>query len=128
MEKDKGSIIVVIATNAPLDNRQLKRVAGRSIIGIGKTGSYGGNGSGDVFVAFSTENKVMQYNDNVEEQIKRIPDDYIDYFFDATIDATEEAVLNSLLYAKGAKSYNGNYFKSLMEYKELFKDLLENDQ
>ena len=124
-EKDKGSIIIVIATNAPLDNRQLKRVAARSIIGIGKTGSYGGNGSGDVFVAFSTSNNVMHYNENVEEQIIRIPDSYIDYFFDAVVDAVEESVLNSLLHAKGMKSYNGKYFKSLMEYKDLFDDLLE---
>ena len=124
-ETDKGSIIVVIATNAPLDNRQLKRVAARAIIGIGRTGSFGGNGSGDVFVSFSTSNNVMHFNDDVEEQIIRIPDSYIDKFFEATVEATEESVLNSLLYAKGMKSYNGKYFKSLMEYKELFNDLLE---
>ena len=127
MEKDKGSIIVVIATNAPLDNRQLKRIAARAIIGIGKTGSYGGNGSGDVFVAFSTTNNVKHYNEKVEEQVLRISDNFIDAFFDAMIDATEESILNSLLYAKGTTSYNGKYFKSLMEYKELFKDLLENE-
>ncbi len=127
MEKDKGSIIVVIATNAPFDNRQLKRIAARAIIGIGKTGSYGGNGSGDVFVAFSTTNNVKHYNEKVEEQVLRISDNFIDVFFDAVIDATEESILNSLLYAKGTTSYNGKYFKSLMEYKELFKDLLENE-
>ena len=127
MEKDKGSIIVVIATNAPLDNRQLKRIAARAIIGIGKTGSYGGNGSGDVFVAFSTTNNVKHYNEKVEEQVLRISDNFIDVFFDAVIDATEEAVLNSLLYSKGMQSYNGKQFKSLMEYKDLFEDLLENE-
>ncbi len=125
MEKDKGSIIVVIATNAPFDNRQLKRIAARAIIGIGRTGSYGGNGSGDIFVSFSTTNNVKHYSDDVEEQITRISDSHIDKFFDATVEATEESVLNSLLYAKGMESYNGKYFKSLMEYKELFKDLLE---
>ena len=123
-EEDKGSIIVVIATDLPLDNRQLRRLCKRSELGIARTGSYAGNGSGDVMIAFSTANVVNKVNKAIET-IERFSDDYINKVFKAVVDATEEAVLNSLLYSKGVTSYNGIYYKSLMEYKELFEDLLE---
>ena len=124
-EEDKGSIIIVVATNAPLDNRQLKRLAKRTELGVARTGSYGGHGSGDVMVAFSTSNKVLQSPSYMEETIVRFSDAYLNSFFKATVDATEEAILNSMLYAKPMKSYNGTEYKSLMEYRELFEDLLE---
>lgn len=123
-EEDKGSIIVVIATDLPLDSRQLKRLARRGELGIARTGSYAGNGSGDIMLAFSTVNLVKHYNDGATEEITRFFDSEINPAFKATVDATEEAVLNSLLYSKGVKSFNGTYYKSLMEYKELFDDLL----
>lgn len=124
-EEDKGSIIIVVATNAPLDNRQLKRLAKRTELGVARTGSYGGHGSGDVMVAFSTVNKVLQSPSYMEESVIRFSDAYLNSFFKATVDATEEAILNSMLYAKPMKSYNGTNYKSLMEYRELFEDLLE---
>lgn len=124
-EEDKGSIIIVVATNAPLDNRQLKRLAKRTELGVARTGSYGGHGSGDVMVAFSTVNKVLQSPSYMEEKVIRFSDAYLNGFFKATVDATEEAILNSMLYAKPMKSYNGTNYKSLMEYRELFEDLLE---
>lgn len=124
-EEDKGSIIIVIATNAPLDNRQLKRLAKRAELGVARTGSYGGHGSGDVMVAFSTANKVLQSPTYMEEMVVRFNDAYLNSFFKATVDATEEAILNSMLHAKALKSYNGTEYKSLMEYKSLFEDLLE---
>jgi len=126
-EEDKGSIIVIVATDAPLDSRQLKRICKRAELGIARTGSYAGNGSGDIILAFSTENKIFHYLDNEVENIKRFSDNYINQLFKATVEATEEAVLNSLLYSKGVKSFNGTYYKSLLEYKELFKDLLIED-
>lgn len=123
-EEDKGSIIVVVATDVPLDSRQLKRVAKRAELGIARTGSYAGNGSGDIIIAFSTENKVNHSNETAISNITRFSDNYINQIFKATVEATEEAVINSMLYSTGVKSYNGTYYKSLMEYKELFKDLL----
>lgn len=124
-EEDKGSIIIVVATNAPLDNRQLKRLAKRTELGVARTGSYGGHGSGDVMVTFSTANKVLQSPSYMEDTVVRFSDAYLNSFFKATVDATEEAILNSMLYAKPMKSYNGTEYKSLMEYRELFEDLLE---
>jgi len=123
-EEDKGSIIVVVATDAPLDYRQLKRLCKRAELGIARTGSYAGNGSGDIMIAFSTQNKVRHYADDPVENIERFSDNYINKMFKAVVDATEEAVLNSLLYSTGTKSFNGTYYKSLMEYKDLFDDLL----
>ena len=124
-EEDKGSIIIVVATDAPLDSRQLKRLAKRAELGVARTGSYGGNGSGDIIVAFSTSNKISHYNDYMEESIVRYSDSYLNMFFKAVVDATEEAILNSMLHAKPLSSYNGKVYKSLMEYKVLFEDLLE---
>ncbi len=123
-EEDKGSIIVVVATDAPLDYRQLKRISKRAELGIGRTGSYAGNGSGDIILSFSTANKVKHFNDKPCEEIERFSDNYINQIFKAVVEATEEAVLNSLLYSKGVTSFNGVYYKSLMEYKDLFSDLL----
>ena len=123
-EEDKGSIIVVIGTNAPLDSRQLKRLAKRAELGIARTGSYAGNGSGDIMVAFSTENKVKNDPKMALDDIIRFSDHFINILFKAVVDATEEAVLNSMLNSTSETSYNGTHYKSLIEYKELFKDLL----
>ena len=123
-EEDKGSIIVVIATDLPLDSRQLKRLAKRGELGIARTGSYAGTGSGDIMLAFSTVNQVKQFNESATETITRFYDSEINKAFKAVVDATEEAVLNSMLYSKGVRSFNGTYYKSLNEYKELFEDLL----
>lgn len=124
-EEDKGSIIVVIATDLPLDNRQLRRVAMRAELGIARTGSYAGNGSGDIMVAFSTQNKVKHYNENSFENIVRFNENNINKVLKAVVDATEEAVLNSMLYANETISFNGNKIKSINEYIDCFKDLLE---
>lgn len=126
-EEDKGSIVVVLATDAPLDSRQLKRLLKRTEIGIGRTGSYAGNGSGDVMVGFSTAQIIKHYEENVTVPFTRFTEDYINMLFKATVEATEEAVLNSMLHSSSVVSYTGIKVKSLNEYKELFKDfLLEN--
>lgn len=124
-EEDKGSIVVVLATNLPLDNRQLKRVCKRCELGIARTGSYAGNGSGDVMIAFTTANKVSHNPNKAIDNIIRFSDNYINRVFKAVVDATEEAVLNSMLHANGKTSFDGTYYKSLMEYIDLFDDLLE---
>ena len=124
-EEDKGSIVIVVATDAPLDSRQLKRLAKRAELGVARTGSYGGHGSGDIMVAFSTANKVLQSPSYMEELVVRFNDAYLNSFFKAAVDATEEAILNSMLFAEPLKSYNGTEYKSLMKYKSLFEDLLE---
>lgn len=124
-EEDKGSIIIVIATNAPLDARQLKRLCKRSELGVARTGSYAGNGSGDIMLAFSTVNKIKHDSKHAVEDIKRFSDDYINLFFQAVVDATEEAILNSMLYSDGCFSYNGTYYRSLNDYRDLFDELLE---
>ena len=123
-EEDKGSIIVIIATDAPLDSRQLKRISKRAELGIARTGSYAGNGSGDIILAFSTSNIVKHYPQSHIESVTRFSDNYINKIFKATVEATEEAVLNSMLYSSGVISFNGTYYKSLNEYKFLFDDLL----
>ena len=123
--EDQGSIIVVIGTDLPLDSRQLKRICKRAELGIARTGSYAGHGSGDIMVAFTTKNKVHHDNKNATELVERFSDDFINICFKAVVDATEEAILNSMLSSDGVKSYNGKYYKSLNEYQDLFKDLLE---
>ena len=126
-EEDKGSIIVVIATDLPLDSRQLTRVCKRAELGIARTGSYAGNGSGDIMVAFSTVNKIENEPKVAIQQVERFSDNYINQVFKSVVDATEEAVLNSMLHSTAVTSYNGKHYKSLNEYKELFADLLENN-
>ena len=124
-EEDKGSIVVVVATDLPLDSRQLKRVCKRCELGIARTGSYAGHGSGDVMIAFSTANRVSHTPQKAIDKVLRFSDNYINRVFKAVVEATEEAVLNSMLHASGKTSFDGTYYKSLIEYVDLFADLLE---
>jgi D-aminopeptidase len=92
-----GSIIIVIATDAPLDHRQLKRLASRSMIGLGRTGSSMTNGSGDYAIAFSTENRIKA--SDAKRIVTVLGNDAMSPLFQAVIEATEEAILNSLFKA-----------------------------
>lgn len=92
-----GSIIIVIATDAPVDHRQLKRLASRSMVGLGRTGSSMTNGSGDYAIAFSTANRINS-SQNIRD-IKVLGNDAMSPLFQAVIEATEEAIINSLLKA-----------------------------
>lgn len=92
-----GSIIIVIATDAPLDHRQLMRLASRSMIGLGRTGSSMTNGSGDYAIAFSTANRIN--SSQTLRDIKVLGNDAMSPLFQAVIEATEEAILNSLFKA-----------------------------
>ena len=96
---DQGSIIVVVATDAPLLPHQLKRIATRVSLGVGRQGGFGGNGSGDIFIAFSTANARAWFNDGPVTNVKMLPNDRITPLFQATAQATEAAITNALLAA-----------------------------
>jgi D-aminopeptidase len=95
---DTGSIIVVVATDAPLIPTQLKRIARRVSLGLGRDGSYSGDGSGDIFIAFSTANPGAVGTKGLH-QLTMLPNDSLDPIFLATVQATEEAVINAMVAA-----------------------------
>jgi L-aminopeptidase/D-esterase-like protein len=97
-KEDLGSIIVIVATDAPLIPTQLKRVARHVALGLGRNGSYGGNGSGDIFLAFSTANPGA-ISPRAPHQVTMLPNDSLDPVFLATVRATEEAVINAMVAA-----------------------------
>jgi len=94
--EDRGSIIVVVATDAPLVSTQLKRLARRVSLGLGRDGSISGDGSGDIFIAFSTANSGASANDHVVD-VKMLPNDMIEQVFASTVFATEEAIVNAMI-------------------------------
>jgi len=106
-EEGSGSIIVVVATNAPLLPHQLKRLARRVPIGIAKVGGFGSNSSGDIFIAFSTANPDI-YNRSGIKEVKMFSNNRISPLFQATAQATEEAILNALIAAETMTGINGN--------------------
>ena len=102
---DIGSIIVVVATDAPLIPTQLKRVARKVSLGLGRDGSYSGDGSGDIFVAFSTANRDAADPKGIRD-LKMLPNDQLNPIFLATVQATEEAVINAMVAAETMKGIN----------------------
>ena len=107
-QKDgQGSIIVVVATNAPLLPHQLKRLVRRVSLGIGIVGGRGENSSGDLFVAFSTANAEVSQTAGTA-QLQMLPNEGINPLFRETVNATEEAIVNSLVAAKTMTGINGN--------------------
>lgn len=102
-----GSIIVVVATDAPLLPHQLKRITARVAIGVGKVGGRGENGSGDIFIAFSTAN-TNAFNREETKQVEQISNDQINPLFDATVQAVEEAIINAMVAADTMEGINGN--------------------
>lgn len=109
---ETGSIIVILATDAPLLPHQLKRLAQRIPIGIGRTGGIGGNGSGDIFLAFSTANK-NAYSISSEQEVLTMANPRMNALFTATIEATEEAIINALFAGETMTGINGNTVYSL---------------
>jgi L-aminopeptidase/D-esterase-like protein len=95
---ERGSIIVIVATDAPLLAHQLKRLAHRVTLGLGRNGSISGNDSGDIFIAFSTANSGAAASDKVVS-VQMLPNDSLDPVFRATVEATEEAVVNAMVAA-----------------------------
>ena len=105
-KKESGSIIVVVATDAPLLPFQLKRLARRVTLGLGRDGSIAGNGSGDIFVAFSTANPNIFVPDTVD--VKMLNNENLNPLFEATVQATEEAVINAMVAAETMTGYDGH--------------------
>jgi len=115
LPKEHGSIIIVLATDIPLNERQLKRVAKRATVALARVGSYLGNGSGDIAIAFTTANKVPHYSQSDILDIKMFNDSTIDKIFKATAEAVEEAVISSLWHAEGMTGIRGKVVKGLKE-------------
>jgi len=103
--RDQGSIIVVVATDAPLIPTQLKRIARRVTLGLGRDGSYSGDGSGDIFIAFSTANPGAIGSKGMHH-IRMLPNGDLDPIFLATVQATEEAVINAMVAAETMTGIN----------------------
>jgi D-aminopeptidase len=97
--KDTGSIIIIAATDAPLLPHQLKRIARRLAVGLSRTGTISGNGSGDIFIAFSTANREANQAKEVAN-LRMLPNNKIDRVFQATVEATEESIINALIAAE----------------------------
>jgi L-aminopeptidase/D-esterase-like protein len=111
-----GSIIVVVATDVPLLPYQLKRVSQRVPIGIGKLGGIGANGSGDIFIAFSTANQDAYIREG-KTTVETISNDWMNDIFEATIQAVEEAIINAMIAAETMEGINGNKVYALPQNK-----------
>ena len=98
-EPEDGSIIIIVATDAPLLPHQLKRVAKRAGMGLARTGSFASNGSGDIFIAFSTANPEASTQEKVHT-VQLLPNDALNPLFEATVQATEEAIVNAMVAAE----------------------------
>ncbi|MDA2935531.1 P1 family peptidase [Acidobacteria bacterium AH-259-D05] len=106
-DEDTGSIIIVVATDAPLLPHQLKRVVKRAALGVARNGGIGGNGSGDIFIAFSTANPGAA-NQSEVVSLQMIPNSRITPIFSATVQATEEAIINAIVTAETMTGRDGN--------------------
>jgi D-aminopeptidase len=116
LEKADGSIIIVVATDAPLMPSQLKRLAKRAMLGLARTGSPSTNGSGDYVIAFSVNKdcRIKQSDDIYTPQtIKVLPNSALSPLFQAVVEATEEAIYNSLFKAKTISGYMGRKVEAI---------------
>jgi D-aminopeptidase len=119
--KDDGSIIIVVATDAPLLPHQLKRVAKRAALGLARNGSYSGNGSGDIFIAFSTANEANQV---ALTALTALGNDQMDALFLASVRAVEESIINAMIAAEPMTGYQGHKAAAI-DHKALVKLLQE---
>jgi D-aminopeptidase len=119
--QETGSIIVVAATDAPLLPHQLKRIAKRAGLGIARVGGMAGNGSGDIFVAFSTAGPETNKEGNVMA-VRMLANDAISPLFDATVLATEEAIVNAMVAATDMKGDRGHVAKAI-DHEQLLRVL-----
>ena len=111
-QEDTGSIIIVVATDAPLMPHQTKRLSRRATMGLARTGATSGNGSGDIFIAFSTGNpKAAAAGEAVS--VVMMPNDKLNSVFEATVQATEEAIVNALIGAETRTGVNGHKVTAL---------------
>jgi L-aminopeptidase/D-esterase-like protein len=110
---DVGSIIIVIATDAPLLPTQLKRLARRASLGLARMGATSGNGSGDIFIAFSTANAGVAKPPGPAATVSMLPNDTLNPIFEATVQATEEAIVNALVAAQDMTGVKGHKVTAL---------------
>ena len=122
-QSEDGSCIIVVATDAPLSIRQLQRLAGRAPLALGRTGSAMSHGSGDYVIAFSTISGGQQSPERGTTVYQQLSDDFISPLFQAVVEATEEAIANSLFKATDMKGYRGRSVPALPldKVKKLFK-------
>jgi D-aminopeptidase len=109
----EGSIIVIIATDAPLDGRQLARLAKRAVLGLARTGSTSRHGSGDFIVAFSTSNVIPHYPKERTYTLTHFADTHLNPLITATVEATEEAILNALTMATTVVGRDGHRVEAI---------------
>ena len=112
-DAEGGSIMMVVATDAPLNPLNLERLARRALMGLARTGSSGSNGSGDYVLAFSTSPEVRRASSREPRQVLDLPNDRMSELFQATIESTEEAIYNSLLKATDVTGRGGNTARAL---------------
>ncbi len=121
IKEDKGSCIIVIATDIPMICRQLKRLANRAAHALALSGSYSGNGSGDIAIAFSTANRIEHFNEEKFKNIDMIYDDELSPVFAAGVEAVEEALISSIYHADSMPGVRGRQEKCLRDYMHLYK-------
>src|SRR6266550_2189572 len=112
-KQESGSCIAVVATDAPLLPNQLKRLARRVSLGLARTGTVSGNGSGDLFIAFSTANPNVANPDQITHNVQTIPNDLMDPVFTGVAQATEEAVVNALVDNQSMTGRDNHYVEAL---------------
>ncbi|MCI9475957.1 P1 family peptidase [Anaerovoracaceae bacterium 41-7] len=113
---EKGSIIIVLGTDIPLSDRQLKRIAKRATVGLARVGSFLGNGSGDIAIAFSNGNRIPHYSKEDVLETKMFHDNAMDKLFDATAEVVEEAVISSMYHAETTKGIRNKVLYGLREF------------
>lgn len=113
---DRGSIIIILATDIPLTERQLSRISRRAVVGLSRTGSCIGSGSGDIVIGFSTSNKINHYESRTTIPIRMFNENKMDTAFRAAAEAVEEAILNSLVCAESITGKDGHMRESLSRY------------
>lgn len=114
--EDKGSIMILIGTDIPLSSRQLKRVLKRAAVGMVRTGSYMGHGSGDVFIGFTNANCMPDTEEERFLTVRCFPENQMDKVFRLAAEAVEEAILNSLVYAREETGRQGEIYHGLREF------------
>jgi D-aminopeptidase len=120
-QEEKGSIIMIIATDLPLSVNELRRIARRSSIGLSRVGGYMGNGSGEIAIAFSTANTYPLKTDTPFTTIKSLHQNHIDQVFQAVGESIEESVLNSMIASDEVTGHTGHYRDTLKNWIHLVK-------
>ena len=114
--KDEGSIIMLLATDIPLNERQLKRLAKRSMVALGRVGSYCGNGSGDIAIAFTTANRLPHYSQKNILETRMFYDENIDPVFESGVETVEEAIISALYHAETTTGVRNNCYLVLRDF------------